>query len=813
MKNNEKNLKYFLLPNPQECTAGVEQCFMVEPLTVYTPAHFTPTALQLVNELETEYNCRTIVQHHSTVSVTLPGIHLVTAADINSVKSVFGDKQIPDFTECMKDEGYIITIRQNTIVIIAETTAGMFYGMNSFLFLLSRQNGILTVPECVIRDWPDMRLRGFSDDISRGQVSTLAHFKRIICFLARYKMNVYMPYLEDLFQFKSYPGIGRGRGALTPEECIELQDFAAQYHIEIIPVFQTLGHYENLLIQPEFMHLADFPGASSLNTVTDNTVIFLDKLLAEIVPVFRSIYFHIGADESYDVGSGASRDKARRQGIAAVHADHYEHVFNILKKYHKKIIMYGDIILEFPDILQRLPDDIIIMDWHYDIQEEYTSVKQFRNSGHKFIVSPGNQNWSRIFPDLERARQNIYRIIRDGHNNGACGAITSSWGDFGGANLRELNYYQIAFAAQCAWRKGPVDQDAFEAAFFMDFYGNDDPGYAQIYKKLSQVCEYYDSNYFFSQPFYPLSRPVDDLVNRSNNLIELHKEVIKEINRLRQVTIKNPSHLDLLEFSANQYNWTARLNKVQSTLHNAEARECASLPDELTILMRDLETIAETFTTLWLKYNLQANLEHILALFKRTAAWLDVKRAEIIAGNYKLNGRLEAPFIACPTTKTTEFSELYLRKKFNLANHKQPVRLQVIADSLATVWVNNRLVGQAIATRTLSAIVEAQRVKLWDISEYLTAGENLLAMHVINYKQGGVAAVNVVLESANRQLHLDGKDPWPSSNREEENWRLPDFCDVHWPTAIPAANAWIISRPEFHYGLSSRVEFYRNPIY
>ena len=48
-----------------------------------------------------------------------------------------------------------------------------------------------------------MRVRGISDDISRGQVSNIDNFRRIIKFLARYKMNVYQPYIEDVFKFKS----------------------------------------------------------------------------------------------------------------------------------------------------------------------------------------------------------------------------------------------------------------------------------------------------------------------------------------------------------------------------------------------------------------------------------------------------------------------------------------------------------------------------------------------------------------------------------------------------------------------------------
>lgn len=113
-------------------------------------------------------------------------------------------------------------------------------------------NGVLIV------DYPAFPIRGISDDIARGQVSTLDDFKNIIRRIARYKMNVYQPYFEDAIELKSFPDIGLNRSRLTQDEIKELIKFAEKYFVEIIPIFQTLGHWENLLIQPKYYELADF---------------------------------------------------------------------------------------------------------------------------------------------------------------------------------------------------------------------------------------------------------------------------------------------------------------------------------------------------------------------------------------------------------------------------------------------------------------------------------------------------------------------------------------------------------------------------
>jgi N-acetyl-beta-hexosaminidase len=114
-----------------------------------------------------------------------------------------------------------------------------------------------TVPGASVLDFPHHVMRGISDDISRGQVSTLENFKKIVRFIARYKMNTYSLYMEDMFTFRNHPLIGKGRGALTAAELKELDAYAKRYFVDILPAFQTLGHCENLLSIPEYLGYAE----------------------------------------------------------------------------------------------------------------------------------------------------------------------------------------------------------------------------------------------------------------------------------------------------------------------------------------------------------------------------------------------------------------------------------------------------------------------------------------------------------------------------------------------------------------------------
>jgi hexosaminidase len=121
------------------------------------------------------------------------------------------------FSPEMKKEGYFLDVDQQGIVVLAESEAGKFNGVMSLLQLMRVAKTSVSVRGISIQDFPLHPIRGLTDDISRGQVSTMANFKKIIRFIARYKMNVYSPYLEDMIAFKKHPLIGKGRGALTTE--------------------------------------------------------------------------------------------------------------------------------------------------------------------------------------------------------------------------------------------------------------------------------------------------------------------------------------------------------------------------------------------------------------------------------------------------------------------------------------------------------------------------------------------------------------------------------------------------------------------
>ncbi|MFX0136731.1 MAG: family 20 glycosylhydrolase, partial [Candidatus Hodarchaeota archaeon] len=230
---------------------------------------------------------------------------------LNTSKKIFPDELYNKILGEINyiEQGYVLISEESTIFIEASSYQGIFYGIQTLIQLLNSSNDKLSINEVRIIDYPALKIRGISDDISRGQAPTLENLKKFIKELSHYKINqYYLAYMQDMFKFSNHPEIGKDRGAYSKEEIMEIQDFAKKHFIELIPIFQTTGHWDNILHNPEYWKYGEFPGSNSLNIANDEIYALLDEMIGELSTAFKSEYFHIGSDESWDVGKAASKN-------------------------------------------------------------------------------------------------------------------------------------------------------------------------------------------------------------------------------------------------------------------------------------------------------------------------------------------------------------------------------------------------------------------------------------------------------------------------------------------------------------------------
>ncbi|MEN8125904.1 MAG: glycoside hydrolase family 20 zincin-like fold domain-containing protein, partial [Bacteroidota bacterium] len=80
----------------------------------------------------------------------------------------------------IENEGYVLNISAKKIQLFALTEAGIFYGVQTLKQLISLSAKEGRIPCMVIYDKPDIAIRAWQDDISRGPIPTMDMLKEQI---------------------------------------------------------------------------------------------------------------------------------------------------------------------------------------------------------------------------------------------------------------------------------------------------------------------------------------------------------------------------------------------------------------------------------------------------------------------------------------------------------------------------------------------------------------------------------------------------------------------------------------------------------
>jgi len=133
-----------------------------------------------------------------------------------SVEAALG-KHLLDLAGGLGEQGYALAIRSSSIVIAGGGAAGAFYGVQTLKQIIRANATGKAIPCCEIVDWPQLRYRGWQDDISRGPIPTLDFLKRQIRNMSELKLNFFTMYTEHVFKLTKHPKIAPPDG-ITEDE-------------------------------------------------------------------------------------------------------------------------------------------------------------------------------------------------------------------------------------------------------------------------------------------------------------------------------------------------------------------------------------------------------------------------------------------------------------------------------------------------------------------------------------------------------------------------------------------------------------------
>lgn len=549
----------------------------------------------------------------------------------------------------LNEEGYILSVSAHRVVVAGADPAGVFYGLQTLKQLVHGNSSDAYIQGVQIVDWPAMRWRGVSDDISRGPVPTLDYVKRQLRTFAAFKLNLHSFYMEHAFSSAEHPLIGQNGGSLTPDEIRELVAYARSYHIELVPEQQTFGHLHKALKYETYNRLAETPYGDVLSPQQPDTYKLIADWYRELNGLFPGKFFHIGADETFELGQGQSREAARVKGVGAIYFEHLNRVRDVLKPYNRRLIFWGDIALNHPDLIGNIPKDMIVANWDYGPKEDYNArIAPFKNAGLEQLVCPGVWGWNQIFPNVDSSSKNIINFVRDGQAAGALGMLNTSWDD-DGESLFEMTWYGMVLGAAASWQSRPVDVQTFDTAFDWAFFHNEGNQFVKAIHALGSVNTLLGSNpsdeIFWRDPFTSAfqnqARTNADKIRQMRLQVEEAQELLLK-NRIQ--ARRNASMIPVMIFAAQRFDhmgrraqtveklsreyWDAYLNLGDRTKARRLRRYTGAIYNQLREMAEELSELKVSYRQQWLAENRPYWLDSILARYDEgISIWLTKSRA------------------------------------------------------------------------------------------------------------------------------------------------------------------------------------------
>lgn len=396
-------------------------------------------------------------------------------------------------------EEYRLTIDASGIRLEAGSPTGAFQAAQTLRQILLQASSI---PHLEIHDWPDLQERGLYYDICRGRVPKLERLLELVEELSYYKINQFQLYIEHTFLFRGHPDIGKEASPLSADDILALDAHCRSRHLELIPSLASFGHLSTVLKHPRYHALAEDWGIGkyvspdapedfahtgwSLSPANPEIYAFLDSLYSEFLPLFSSKRFNACCDETFDLGWGQSYELCKKLGKGRVYLDHIKKINDLTKKHGKSLMIWGDIIREYPELVAEIPKDVTMLDWAYGYSHDFETILDFRKAGLKFLACPGTSSWQGLFPRIPQACVNIAGFARAAKKHGAAGLLNTDWGDGGHYNFLENSWHGFLFGAELAWNV-EADQSSFTKRFVEVFFGRRDDELATALEELGEI--------------------------------------------------------------------------------------------------------------------------------------------------------------------------------------------------------------------------------------------------------------------------------------------------------------------------------------
>lgn len=362
--------------------------------------------------------------------------------------------------DVLNDQAYELLVFDDVIEIHANSESGYYYGFKTLKQLLE-----LDTIECgYISDKPDLKIRGFMHDISRNKVPKVETVKYIIDIMSDLKMNHLELYVEGFsFEYVSFSKYLEDNCYITQKEYKELEHYAKLHFIDLVPNQNGFGHMQEWLAKDEFSHLAEAPDGidlwgthrppSTLNANDPGSLELIKQMYDDMLSISSSNYFHMNFDEPFELGKDRTKEDCLTRGEGNVYMDYALKAIDVIKKYNKTPLIWGDVLLRHDDVLSRIPKDVIFVDWGYEGDYPFDqNLLKLKNAKIKFMAAPGTTSWCSLLTRTYDYLENISSAIWHTYELGGEGVILADWGDVGHLQHLSSSFAPLVYMGLLSYR-------------------------------------------------------------------------------------------------------------------------------------------------------------------------------------------------------------------------------------------------------------------------------------------------------------------------------------------------------------------------
>ena len=204
----------------------------------------------------------------------------------------------------------------------------------------------------------------------RVQIMPMPTLKALAKEISTLGFNTLIMEWEATYPYKQHSIISN-RYAYSREEVTEFINYSEGLGLDVIPLQQSLGHAEYILMHERYAYLrADKRNLSQIDpTRLDVARDFFTELYSDMLSTHQSQYVHIGGDETRILDckrcQEAWGDDGEELGKSKLYVEYMTMIAEIVIAQGKTPLLWADMILAHPDAIADMPKNVIYIDWNY----------------------------------------------------------------------------------------------------------------------------------------------------------------------------------------------------------------------------------------------------------------------------------------------------------------------------------------------------------------------------------------------------------------------------------------------------------------